>query len=107
LQIFDCLTALKEYEILHRDLRSVNLMMYGQAAVKLIDFDCAFIRGVSNGDSLTFAFCDSATAPEVVELVNAEEEMKGQLTAEEMYARQIGCDLYSFGTVVYEMITGE
>jgi serine/threonine protein kinase len=80
LQIWECLTALRENDILHRDLRSVNLMMCEGGRLKLIDFDCAFIRGFSNNHNLTFAFAETTTAPEVIHLMTTEEATKGSMT---------------------------
>jgi hypothetical protein len=31
--------------------------------MKLIDFDCSFIKGYSNSANLTFAYVEHATAP--------------------------------------------
>ncbi len=80
LQIWECLYALRENDILHRDLRSVNLMMCEDGKLKIIDFDCAFIRGFSNVQNLTYAFAEATTAPEVIHLLATEETIKEGMT---------------------------
>lgn len=37
----------------------------------------------------------------------AEEEAKGGMTNDEMYLKQEKCDLFSFGAVLYEIVTKE
>lgn len=50
--------------------------MIASEGIKLIDFDCSFIKGYSAVDNLTFSFVASATAPEVIQLISLDDEVK-------------------------------
>ena len=89
--ICEGLTIAHEKEIVHRDIKSDNIMLSSRGQVKIMDFGLAKLRGVSKvtktGSTLgTVAYM----SPE-------------QARGEEVDTRT---DIWSFGIVMYEMITG-
>ena len=78
--------------IIHRDIKSANIMVTDKGQAKVMDFGLAKLRG---GSSLT----KSQTMLGTVAYMSPE-----QAQGEEVDART---DLWSLGVVLYEMLTGE
>jgi len=92
IQICGGLATAHEKGIVHRDIKSDNIMLTPRGQVKIMDFGLAKLRGVSKvtktGSTLgTVAYM----SPE-------------QARGEEVDTRT---DIWSFGIVMYEMITGQ
>jgi hypothetical protein len=101
-EIIDALAAAHAHGIVHRDLKPANIVLT-DSGVKLLDFGLARLRASGTGRR-----ADSVTADEPLTLKGsfvgtlpymAPEQVRG----EEADARS---DLFAFGAVLYEMLTG-
>ena len=91
-QIAEGLQVAHSKEIVHRDIKSANIMITNDGKVKIMDFGLAKIAG---GAQLTKEHSTLGTAAYM-----SPEQARG----EEVDHRS---DIWSFGVVLYEMLTGE
>lgn len=84
----DALDQAHQKQIIHRDIKSVNVLLDSQRRPYLADFGLSVTAGDSSSQS------GSGTLAYM-----APEQLKGNLADHRS-------DLYSFGTMVYEMLTG-
>ncbi len=92
LQLLEGLEAAHNNGIIHRDIKSSNIMITNDGKVKIMDFGLAKVRGT---DQLTKAGATLGTAA-YMSPEQAKGEKIGQTT-----------DIWSFGVVLFEMLTGE
>jgi eukaryotic-like serine/threonine-protein kinase len=105
-QIAQGLAAAHEKGIVHRDLKPENLFVTRDGRVKILDFGLA--KAVTAGDAAAGSETDStrtegATGPGAV-LGSA-----GYMAPEQVMATSVDArtDLFAFGAVLYELLTGQ
>jgi serine/threonine protein kinase len=91
IQIAEALQAAHKKEIVHRDIKSDNIMITGSGQVKVMDFGLAKLRG-----SLKLTKTSSTVGTLAY---MAPEQIQGK-------GVDVRSDIFSFGVVLYEMLTG-
>ena len=92
IQICEGLTMAHEKGIVHRDIKSDNIMLTPRDQVKIMDFGLAKLKGATK---LTKARSTLGTAAYM---------SPEQASGEEVDSRS---DIFSFGVVLYELLTGQ
>jgi len=92
IQIAEGLNAAHKKSIVHRDIKSDNIMLTDEGLVKIMDFGLAKLRGVSK-------LTKTGTTLGTMHYMSPE-----QVQGTEVDERS---DIFSFGVVLYEMITGQ
>ena len=93
LQILEALQAAHEMNVIHRDVKPDNILISGSGQVKIMDFGLAKIRGEARLTKDEFSLG-------TIDYVSPEQISRDM----EVDARS---DLFSFGVLLYEMLTGE
>jgi len=100
-QILDALDAAHRAGIIHRDLKPGNILL-GKNGVKVLDFGLAKIEHASapaGGQTMTMPLTNEGAILGTLQYMSPE-----QLEGKEADARS---DIFSFGVVLYELITGQ
>ncbi|HKM46371.1 MAG TPA: protein kinase [Terriglobales bacterium] len=99
-QITDALAKAHAIGIVHRDLKPENLMVSGDATAKILDFGLAKLLRVNPtpGSDASTSITEQGTVMGTVGYMSPE-----QVTGGEVDFRS---DQFSFGSVLYEMVTG-
>jgi predicted ATPase len=100
-QIADALAKAHEIGIVHRDLKPENLMVASEGAAKVLDFGLAkllVVNHAQDSDASITSITEHGTVMGTVGYMSPE-----QATGSEVDFRS---DQFSFGSVLYEMVTG-
>ncbi len=103
IQIAKGLAAAHEKGIVHRDLKPENLFITNDGRVKILDFGLAKLKSEKDGEQQTDLRTISGTEPGVVL------GTMGYMSPEQVRGKPADrrSDLFSFGTILYEMLSGQ
>ena len=105
IQVTRALSAAHQVGIVHRDLKPENIMVRPDGYLKVLDFGLAKLteRGVVTGESESGAFTALKTDTGVVM------GTPSYMSPEQATGRNVDqrSDVFSFGTMLYEMLTGK
>ena len=82
------MAAIHEAGILHRDLKPSNVMLDGHGVVQILDFG---IASIAADDDAVIGYTPDYIAPEI--------EARRRPT--------VASDIYSYGLVLFELVTGQ
>jgi Tol biopolymer transport system component len=101
-QIAEGLAAAHEKGIVHRDLKPDNLFIVGEGRIKILDFGLAKLvqsKDEANRQTVMATETEPGTVMGTVGYMSPE-QVRGEVL-------DAGSDLFSFGTILHEMLTGQ
>ena len=103
-QIAEALSAAHAARIVHRDLKPANIMVDSNGRVKVLDFGLAKLLPVVNSNEATLTMASAEPLSDDGTIIGSVPYMSPeQAEGKPVDARS---DIFSFGAVVYEMVTG-
>jgi Tol biopolymer transport system component len=103
-QLAEALAAAHERGIVHRDLKPANLKLSAAGAVKVLDFGLAKAVGPSTSDTQATSMQTALTRSMPGTILGT----PGYMSPEQARGQEVDArtDVWAFGCVVYEMLTG-
>lgn len=98
IQILEGLAAAHEMGVVHRDIKAENIIISPRGGVKILDFGLAKLAEVATPDGATVVRTEAGVVMGTVSHMSPEQAM-----GQEVDHRT---DIFSFGAMFYEMLTG-
>jgi eukaryotic-like serine/threonine-protein kinase len=109
-QIAEALEAAHEQGIIHRDLKPANIKLRPDGTVKVLDFGLAKLTAPSSpaGSAASVSLSPTITSPAMMTGVGVLLGTAAYMSPEQAKGREADqrTDIWAFGAVLYEMLTG-
>jgi serine/threonine-protein kinase len=108
-QIAEALEAAHEQGIIHRDLKPANIKLRPDGTVKVLDFGLAKALEPAASESANLTQSPTITSPAMMTGVGVLLGTAAYMSPEQARARPVDkrADIWAFGCVLYEMLTGQ